>query len=613
MTRLVAVVTLAVVVCVAGLPAGAGAQPRRGPSVWPTAPATPVAGQVHGTVIDEQRRPVKGVAVSLVGPVRAFAVSDRDGRFIFASLPPGPYLIRAHQEGFLPVRATLVQVDPASRVLQSLQMSRLTAPRTLAAGVGSPGATSDSGVQSPDGDAEAGEVAWRLRHLKRGVLEQATAAVAKAREVDLAALSERVPSGAFADLPFSGQINLLTGTTFDKPQQMLSRASGAPHGVAYGALQAPTPIGAWHLRGALTEGDLSSWTLAGAFVRQTPATHAYEAGVAYTMQRYDGGNAAALAAMPDGSRNAGVMYAHDRWTVHPRMVVEYGARFARYDYLEGHGLLSPEAAVTVKALGTTWRGLVSSRATAPGAAEFEAPGGSDMWLPPERTFASLNRDGSFRRERTAHAELSAQRAVVGGVALTARVFAQRVDDQLATMFGLSLPHAPASGVGHYYVASVGDVTASGWAVGVSRPLAAGVRGSIEYSEARASWQLSPGQSGPLLSRIEGLARGERERLRDLAATVEATVPQTATKIFVFYRVNAAGIQDADEPALPLATRFDLQVRQGLPFLNFTSADWAMLVTIRNVFTQGAAEASVYDELLVSNPPKRIVGGLTVRF
>lgn len=609
MTRLVAVVTVAVVVCVAGLPTDAGAQPRHRSS---TSSAAPAAGQVHGTVVDEQRRPLKGVAVSIVGQVSASAVSDRDGRFLFASLPPGPYLIRTHLDGFLPVRATLVQVDPASRVLQALQLFRPTASRTLAAGVGSPEA--GSAVPGADTDApESGEVAWRLRHLRRGVLEQATAAVTRARNVELSDQSVRGQSGASLDLPFSGQINLLTGTTFDRPQQLLSRTSGAPHGVAYGALQAPTPIGAWHLRGALTEGDLSSWTLAGAFVRNTPVAHAYEAGVAYTMQRYDGVNAAALAAMPDGSRNAGVMYARDRWTVHPRVSVEYGARYARYDYLEGHGLFSPEAAVSLKALGTTLRGLVSSRATAPGAAEFEAPGGTDMWMPPERTFASVTQDGSFRRERTSHAELSAQRAVAGGLALTARVFAQRVDDQLSAMFGLSLPHAPASGTGHYYVASMGDVKTTGWAVGVSRPLAVGVRGSVEYSEGRANWQPSLAQAGPLASRIAGLSRGERERLRDLAATVEATVPQTATRVFVFYRVNAAGSQEAEEAAPQLATRFDLQVRQGLPFLNFTSADWAMLVTIRNVFTQGAADASVYDELLVINPPKRIVGGLTVRF
>jgi hypothetical protein len=39
----------------------------------------------------------------------------------------------------------------------------------------------------------------------------------------------------------------------------------------------------------------------------------------------------------------------------------------------------------------------------------------------------------------------------------------------------------------------------------------------------------------------------------------------------------------------------------------------MLVGIRNMFRELDADGSMYDELLVVRPPKRIVGGLTVRF
>jgi hypothetical protein len=35
--------------------------------------------------------------------------------------------------------------------------------------------------------------------------------------------------------------------------------------------------------------------------------------------------------------------------------------------------------------------------------------------------------------------------------------------------------------------------------------------------------------------------------------------------------------------------------------------------VRNLFRETAAETSVYDELLVARPPKRLVGGITVRF
>jgi hypothetical protein len=39
----------------------------------------------------------------------------------------------------------------------------------------------------------------------------------------------------------------------------------------------------------------------------------------------------------------------------------------------------------------------------------------------------------------------------------------------------------------------------------------------------------------------------------------------------------------------------------------------MLVGARNLFHDSLANTSIYDELLVVRPPKRLVGGLTVRF
>ena len=69
--------------------------------------------------------------------------------------------------------------------------------------------------------------------------------------------------------------------------------------------------GEWNIRGAVTEGDVASWILAGSYRRTVPARHAYEAGLSYSMQRYLGGDAEALAAMRDGSRSVGSMYAYD--------------------------------------------------------------------------------------------------------------------------------------------------------------------------------------------------------------------------------------------------------------------------------------------------------------
>ena len=59
-------------------------------------------------------------------------------------------------------------------------------------------------------------------------------------------------------------------------------------------------------------------------------------------------------------------------------------------------------------------------------------------------------------------------------------------------------------------------------------------------------------------------------------------------------------------------RFDMQLRQGLPFMSGVG-DWEMLVGVRSLFRTAFDDRSFYDELLVVRPPKRVMGGLQVRF
>ena len=50
----------------------------------------------------------------------------------------------------------------------------------------------------------------------------------------------------------------------------------------------------WTVRGALTQGDIASWIVAGDYTTRAPARHRYDIGLSYSTQRYDGGNVAAL-------------------------------------------------------------------------------------------------------------------------------------------------------------------------------------------------------------------------------------------------------------------------------------------------------------------------------
>ena len=62
-----------------------------------------------------------------------------------------------------------------------------------------------------------------------------------------------------------------------------------------------------------------------------------------------------------------------------------------------------------------------------------------------------------------------------------------------------------------------------------------------------------------------------------------------------------------------SARFDVQLRQGLPFLgSLTRADWEFLLAVRNLFYE-TTEGATLDEVAVLNPPKRVLGGISVRF
>ncbi len=104
-------------------------------------------------------------------------------------------------------------------------------------------------------------------------------------------------------------------------------------------------------------------------------------------------------------------------------------------------------------------------------------------------------------------------------------------------------------------------------------------------------------------------------VHDVATSVETEVPETATRVMVVYRVSNGFAQPAGASLDRSAVdgRFDVQVRQSLPFMNFSNARWEMLLAVRNFFREAAADQSFYDELLVVRPPKRVVGGVTLHF
>jgi hypothetical protein len=590
-------------------------------------------------VQDEAGLPVAGVLVSALGSASAVDVTDRTGRFELRSLPPGPYLVRARLSGFIAPRGQVVQVLPSGNALSPIALrhvssSSIVSPPLVPASVGpiaspeappQPEAAPAPATDGPESGIDGDELAWRLRHARRSILNDAQQVLVAAAASGPSGFgpthgfgramesSARLATNFFAGTPFSGQLNLLTTSSFDAVQDMFAPRAFAGRSVANFIVGAPAGVNAdWTVRGAVTQGDLSSWVVSGDYVtRAAAARHRYDLGLAYSTQRYDGGNIAALRNVTDGSRNVGTLHGFDTFTVSRAVIVTYGADYARYDYLSGSSLLSPRVAATVTpAEHLRISARLSRRAAAPGAEEFVPPD-TGIWLPPQRTFSSLDGQSPLIAERTTQVDAGVERDL-GPATISVRAFRQHVDDQLVTLFGVDQPGQPSAVLGHYFVANSGGVDATGYSAGIKAVIASRVHGSVEYSFARASWKPADNLTYLLLV-APSATRSSDERVHDIATSVEADVPETSTRVMVLYRVSNAfaGRSFADPSGVD--GRFDVQVRQSLPFLDFSSAKWEMLVTVRNFFRDATSDQSLYDELLVVHPPKRVVGGLTLRF
>jgi hypothetical protein len=485
-------------------------------------------------------------------------------------------------------------------------------------------------IEGKDDDHDHSATAWRLRHLKRSVLRDTNSRFVD----DVDEIAELWPehkrfnlqewttdfaqatASLLSGTALSGRVQLLTASSFDKPFEALS-SSEMPSGIAYFSLGAPVSTRtAWSVEGAVTQGDVSSWFVAGNYATILADSHGVDVTSSYTRQRYHGANPAVLAAFrEDNSRNAGGVQIYDRWTLTSRVLLTYGGRYDHYDYLDNPGLFSPSVTLALSPADRTWvRVSVAQSMRAPGAEEFVPEPVGTLTIPPQRTFSPLDTSAQLARERTRDMGIGLEREFASFL-FGARYFRQAVDDQLVTVFGRrSEDGTPRVDLGHYGVARGGSFTADGWGFSIARPVGSHLRGSLEYRTASAQW-LNHGEMVTLLAWAPSAVRPSAERVNDFTARVESEFRPTATRIIAAYKLNTAYTRADTERGDPgAALRFDVQVHQGLPFMSFTRAQWEFLVAVRNLFHDSMdPSASVYDELLVVRPPKRVVGGVTVQF
>ena len=605
-------------------------------------------GEVRGRVTDAEGVPLDGAMVSALGTARvAFAVCDAEGRFDLRSLPAGAYLLRVHLEGFATSRHW-VDVKPNTQMVDSFILRRgveaaatadASVPSLVEAGFVSSANQPDlEGVESIDEPTENSpsphdhsERAWRIRHLKRSILKEVIGGVETlhaGRTEDspvlpgtVSVLGRAVESSArlarmlllVDDLQVSGQVSLLTSSTLD-PSADLGSDDARSRGVAYLAIGAPAGDGHWSVRSAIANGEVSSWVLAGAYTGDAQNTHALDIGMSLGGQRDDRGGLVAGDTLDAERWTASSVHAFDSWSLSPKLAVDYGAQYARYGHVERTALFSPRMGLTVSPIDRTRvRALISQRMVAPGVEEILLPPTNGLWRPPERRFASLSPDGSLRAERARHVEFVVEHELTDTYVVGVRRFYQGVNNQLITLFGVDTLNGLPLDRDHYYLASAGSVNTDGWGVSLNRSLPGRVRGWVDYSLTRARWSRAR-EPAPVGRLFPSALRPETEAFHDVTTSVETEIPETSTRVFVLWRVNTAYAMSGIGAEAPgLDARFDIHVRQALPFAPLDGSTWELLVAVRSLFRDPWAEASTYDELLVVRPPKRVIGGLVVRF
>lgn len=544
-------------------------------------------GRLVGWVENSRGEPVAGAVISLFGRGLQggglVTLSDSAGRFLLSSLPAGFYTLRALGHRDLAAAVRQVTVLPNSESVFSVNLTSIQ----------------EAAAVEPE-KPEGRELGWLLRHKRRSVLEYRHAGVpASGSQTTPAAASllDRVPWLPDVD----GTLELVT--------------SPALLGGGGDALGAETPAsslgvvrlrgrfadsGHWSLSGLLTESASSAWRMAAEFVVEPGGGHKIQAGTGYGSRFVQPLVPAGGKGGEDG-RSVGAIFVEDRWELSGRLAASLGARYSYLGFLTTRNRVDPAASVEFrKDRRTRVRGAVTARTLSPGGDLLTV---STLATAPAIAFAVMSEDLS--PERMVRYEVSVDRAV-GPNTITAHTFHEGVRDQLVNAFdgprhsrSLQILNGP-------------GVSARGVGLTLARHFGDHLSGSVTYTYGHA-WRgtgTAPpsGDLGLLLSFRDG-------DFQDVVGRFETFLNWSDTRATAFYRFNtlSSKVSDGKASQTVRSSRFDVQLTQGLPFLGtLTRADWELLLAFRNLFYE-TSEGSTLDEVAVVNPPKRVLGGVSVRF
>lgn len=555
-------------------------------------------GGLVGWVESTRGAPVAGAVISVFGKGISggsiLTLSDSEGQFILPSLPAGSYTLRALGTGHLPSAAERVTVLPNRDSLFTLSLTPVSEG-------GDAGEGTAAEEEDDPGTVDLSEWHWLMRHKRRSVLETAQhdLAVPEDAAMGTTVVSSAPPRYASLD-PMGGRVELMAlSNRAGDAGRAATGAGGLPTGMGTLKLQGQLSNGVhWSVGGLLAEAEGRTWRTAAEFVLQPGGGHEIQtgagAGGGYTRALLPGEHDSA------GDRAVGAFFVKDRWQINKRLAATVGARYTYIGFLsDAH---HADAIVQVEmrgSRGTVIQGSVATRTLAPGGDLLTL---STVSASPAITWAHL--DEGLRPSRTVHMEMGIDHSFRSGGRVGAFVFREQTRDQLWTAFQ----------DGHRLrVRNAGTVGAHGLGVTAGHQFGSLVKGSVTYTFGRGSRIETP-----FLGVLAPVSQLEDARFHDVVARLETFIGFTNTRVAALYRVNSLADEDERPSAAsldgrPTTTRFDVQVTQGLPFMQpLTRADWDLLVAVSNMFYE-VSEGGFFDELAVQDPPTRVVGGISVRF
>jgi hypothetical protein len=553
-------------------------------------------GSVVGWVEDARGVPVAGALVSLFGRgLRGgglVTLSDSTGRFVLPSLPAGSYTVRALGGNRAATRQITVLPNRDSVF-------------TLSIGAAASAAADLEALEAKS--AEARELRWLLRHKRRSVLETSDAIVTSpdapsdAPRADRDALDEIVPwlpafgaevGWASAAPVFRGDPDALPGPQPSTPNLGSLKLGGRlPNG------------GHWSLGGLVADTESTTWRMAAEFVLEPGAGQELQVGAGYGTRFLEPNLGQASAGDLD-NRAVGALFVHDRWRISERFSAGVGARFNYVGFLADRTQMSPTASLE-------WRPYRHTRLKVESSARTLTPGGdlftlSTLQSAPAMTLAVMSDD--LRPERITRHELTLERSL-GGATLSGFVFREGVRDRLVNLVADGPSHS-------LHILNGRGVVVHGSGVRLGRRIGESFNGSLTYTFGHSR----PGALGKtrpspatLLEADYGLPLSMSEAdFHDFVGRFETFLDWTDTRFVAYYRINTQS-PEADGLRSRTSTRYEVQLAQNIPFLrSMTRAEWELLLAVRNLFYE-TTEGATLDEMAVLNPPRRVLGGISVRF